>query len=99
MAVGDAYVVPGFFTPVQTQRFFPKPLTTFLTCFCRGERRKDAGKKGASTWDRTYNHQVMSRTRSPLSHPGGATLSLCEIAWSLASTAEVVTRDTEQNKH
>ena len=27
------------------QLFFPKPPTTFLTCFCRGERRKYAGKK------------------------------------------------------
>ena len=25
--------------------FFPKPPTTFLTCFSRGERRKYAGKK------------------------------------------------------
>ena len=39
MAVGDAYVFPGFLTPVLTQLFFPKPPTTFLTCFCRGERR------------------------------------------------------------
>ena len=45
MAVGDAYVFPGFLTPVLTQLFFPKPPTTFLTCFCRGERRKHAGKK------------------------------------------------------
>ena len=45
MAVDDAYVFPGFLTPVLTQPFFPKPLTTFLTCFCRGERRKYAGKK------------------------------------------------------
>ena len=45
MAVGDAYVFPGFPTPVLTQLFFPKPPTTFLTCFCRGERRKYAGKK------------------------------------------------------
>ena len=45
MAVGDAYVFPGFLTPVLTQLFFPNPLTTFLTCFCRGERRKYAGKK------------------------------------------------------
>ena len=45
MAVGDAHVFPGFLTPVLTQLFFPKPLTTFLTCFCRGERRKYAGKK------------------------------------------------------
>ena len=45
MAVGDAYVFPGFLTPVLTQLFFPKPLTTFLTCFCRGERRKYTRKK------------------------------------------------------
>ena len=40
MAVGDSYVFPGFLTPVLTKLFFPKPLTTFPTCFCRGERRK-----------------------------------------------------------
>ena len=45
MAVGDAHVFPGFLTPVLTQLSFPKPPTTFLTCFCRGERRKYAGKK------------------------------------------------------
>ena len=30
------YVFPGFLTPLLTQLFFPKPPTTFLTCFCRG---------------------------------------------------------------
>ena len=45
MAVGDAYVFPGFLTPVLTLLFFPKPPTTFLTCFCIGERRKYAGKR------------------------------------------------------
>ena len=45
MAVGDTYVFPGFLTPALTQLFLPKPLTTFLTCFCRGERRKYAGEK------------------------------------------------------
>ena len=45
MAVGDAYVFPGFLTPVLTQLFFRKSPTTFPTCFCRGERRKYAGKK------------------------------------------------------
>ena len=45
MAVGDTYVFPGFLTPALTLLFFPKPPTTFLTCFCRGERRKYAGKK------------------------------------------------------
>ena len=45
MVVGDANVFPGFLTPLLTQLFFPKPPTTFLTCFCRGERRKYTGKK------------------------------------------------------
>ena len=40
MAVGDAHVFSGFLTPVLTLLFFPKLLSTFLTCFCRGERRK-----------------------------------------------------------
>ena len=50
MAVGDTYVFPGFLTPVLTQLFFPKPPTTFLTCFCRGERRKYARKKSHLIW-------------------------------------------------
>ena len=45
MAVGDAYVFTGFLTPVLTPLFFPKLPTTFLTCFCRGGRRKYAVKK------------------------------------------------------
>ena len=45
MAVGDAYVFPGFLTPLLTQLFLPKPQTTFLTCFCRGEKQKYARKK------------------------------------------------------
>ena len=45
MAVGDAYVFPGLLKPLLTQLFFPRPLTTSLTCFCRGERRKYARKK------------------------------------------------------
>ena len=52
MAVGDAYVFPGFLT----QLFFPKPPTTFPTCFCRGERRKYAGKK--SRLNRGSNSQL-----------------------------------------
>ena len=45
MADGDTYVFHGFLTPVLAQLFFVKPPTTFLTCICRGERRKYAGKK------------------------------------------------------
>ena len=43
MAIGYAFVFPGFLTPVLTQLFSPKPSTTSFTCFCRGERRKYAG--------------------------------------------------------
>ena len=43
--VGDEPVFPGFLTPVLTQFCFPKPPTAFLTCFCRGERRKYTRKK------------------------------------------------------
>ena len=37
----------------------------------RGENTPE--RKVASTRDQTHNHQVMSPTRSPLSHPGRAT--------------------------
>ena len=151
MAVGDAHVFLGFLTPVLTQLFFPKPPTTFLTCFCRGERRKYAGKKSrlnqgsnsqppghesdtlttepprrglrlvltqisfqshrllfsyasakmrgentpernfAPTGSRTYNHQVMSPTRSPLSHPAGeayaSTRKILDLELSLFQTS------------
>ena len=77
MAVGDAHVFPGFLTPVLTQLFFPKPPTTFLkpaSVEVRDENTPE--RKVASTGDRTHNHQVMSPTRSPLSHLGGA-LDFC----------------------
>ena len=45
MAVVYTFVFPGFLKPVLTQLFFPKPPTTFLTCFCRGERQKYAREK------------------------------------------------------
>ena len=74
MAVGDAYVFPGFLTPVLTQLFFPKPPTTFLTCFAEVRGENTPERKVASTGDRSHNHQVMSPTRSPLNHPGGAAM-------------------------
>ena len=45
MEVGDAHMFPGFLTPVLTHHFFTKQLTTFLTCFCRSEKRNYAGEK------------------------------------------------------
>ena len=58
MAVGDAYVFPGFLTPVLIQLFFPKPPTTFLTCFCRGERRKYAGEKSRLNTESCFRHPL-----------------------------------------
>ena len=52
------HVFPDFLTPVLTQLFFPKPPTTFLTCFLqrfKGENTPE--RKFASTGDRTRNHQ------------------------------------------
>ena len=72
MAVGDAHVFPGFLTPVLKQLFFPKPPTTFLTCFCRGERRKYAGEKsrvnrGSNTQPPGHESDALT-TGPPFSH-------------------------------
>ena len=70
MAVGDAYVFPGFLTPVLTLLFFQshRLLFSHASAEVRGENTPE--RKDASTWNRTHNHQVMSPTCSPLSHPG-----------------------------
>ena len=72
MVVGDAYVFPGFLTPVITLLFFQshRLLFSHASAEVRGENTPE--RKVASTWYRTHNHQVMSPTRSPLSHPGGS---------------------------
>ena len=71
MAVGDAYVFPGFLTPVLTLLFQSHQLLfSHASAEVRGENTPE--RKVASTGDQTHNHQVMSQTRSPLSHPGGA---------------------------
>ena len=69
MAVGDAYVFPGFLTPVLTQLFFPKPPTTFLIFFCRGEKRKYAGKK--SRLNRGSNSQPGHESDTLTTEPPG----------------------------
>ena len=70
MAVSDANVFPGFLTSVLRQLFFPKLLTTFFSEEVRGENTPE--RKFASTGHQTHNHQVMSLTHSPSSHPGRA---------------------------
>ena len=70
MTVGNAYVLPGFLTPVLTQLFFPKLPTTFLTCICRGERQKYAGKK--SRLNRGSNSQPPGHeSDTPTTEPTG----------------------------
>ena len=71
MAVGDACVFPGFLTPVLTQISFQSHHLLFphASAEVRGENLPE--RNFASTGSRTYNHQVMSPTHSPLSHPGG----------------------------
>ena len=49
MVIGDARVSWLSHTSTNTT-FFPKPLTTFLTCFSRGKRQKYAGKKVCLNW-------------------------------------------------
>ena len=67
MVVGDTYVFPGFLTPVLTQLFLPRPLTTFPNASADVRGKNTPERKVASTEDRTHNHQVMSPKRSPLS--------------------------------
>ena len=62
------YMFPGFLTPVLTQLFFPKPPNTFLTCFCRGERWKYAGKKVSLNWgwySQPTGHESNTLTTEP----------------------------------
>ena len=74
MVVGDAHVFPGFLTPVLTQLSFQshRLLFSHASAEVRGENTPE--RKLALTGDRTHNHQVISPTRSPLSHPGWAAL-------------------------
>ena len=72
MAVGDAHVFPDFLIPVLTQFFFPKPPTTFLTCFCRGEMRKYAGKKVRLNWG-SFVEEDLSTTKG---------FGMCQPAWT-----------------
>ena len=91
MAVGDTHVFPGFLTPVLTQLFFPKPPTTFLTCFCRGERRKYAGKK--SRLNRGSNSQPQGHESDALTtEPPGR-------GCNYTDKEEVDLKIAEQNYH
>ena len=69
MAVDDAYVFPGFLTPVPTQLLFQSHRLLFLHASAEVRGGNTLEKKLASTGSRTHNQQVMCSIRSPLSHP------------------------------
>ena len=68
-AVGDPHVFPGFLTIAPTQLSFQshRLLFSHVSAETRGKNRPE--RNFASTKYQTYNHQFMSPTRSPLSHP------------------------------
>ena len=72
MVVGDAHVFHGFLTPVLTQISFQshRLLFSHASAEVRGENTLE--RNFSSIWSRTHNHRVMSPTRSPLNHQGGA---------------------------
>ena len=74
MAVSDAYSMCFLAFSHQYLHNFSfqshQLLFSHASAEVRGENTPE--RKVASNGDRTHNHQVMSPTRSPLSHPGGA---------------------------
>ena len=70
MAVSDAHVFSGFLKPVFTQLSFQShgQLLSHASAEVRGENTPE--RKLVSNGYQTHNHQVMSPTRSPLSHLG-----------------------------
>ena len=74
MAVGDAHVLPGFLTPVLTQISFQSHRLLFSHASAEVKGENTPERNFASTGSRTHNHQVMSPTRSRLSHPTGRTI-------------------------
>ena len=68
MAVGDAHVSWHSHTSTNTN-FFPKPPTTFLTCFSREKRGKYARKKFCLIWvsnSQPPGHESHTLTTEPL---------------------------------
>ena len=70
MAVRDAHVFPGFLTPVLIQISFQSHRLIFSHASAEVRVENTPERKIVSTGSRTHNHQVMSPTRPPLSHPG-----------------------------
>ena len=82
MAVGDAHVSSLLSHTSTNTAFFPKPPTTFLTCFSRGEKRKYAGKKvrlnRVSNSQTTGHESHMLTTEPPVrGHENLCSISTC----------------------
>ena len=98
MAVGDAHVFPGFLTQVLIQISFQshRLLFSHASAEVRGENTPE--RHFASTGSRPHNHQVISPTHSPLSHPHGASVDTITVTVStgvfspLASAEEACER-------
>ena len=65
--------------------FFPKPPTTFLTCFCRGERQKFTGKKsclnqGSNSQPPGHESDTLT-TEVPQQQCNGLTISGTNCFW------------------
>ena len=69
-SVTHTHVFPGFLTPALTQLSFQshRLLFSHVSAEVRGE---NSPKRVCLNRVSNLNHQVMSPTRSPLSHPGG----------------------------
>ena len=70
MAVGNPHVFPSFLTPVLTLVSFQSHRLLFSHASAEVRSENTPERKIALTGDRTHNHQVMSKTRSPMKHPG-----------------------------
>ena len=68
----SVHVFPGFLTPILTRLSFQSHRLLFSHASAEVKGENTPERKFASSGDRTHNHQVMSPTRSPLNHPGGA---------------------------
>ena len=63
-------LMASFLTPILAQVSFHRLLFSHASAEMRGKNTPE--RKFTSTRYQTHNHQVMSPTCSPLSHPGGS---------------------------
>ena len=72
MAVVDEHVFPGFLIQVLTYLSLQSHRLLFSHASADVRGKNIMERRFASTGNQTHNHQIMSLTCSPLSHPEGA---------------------------